>query len=158
MPAKRRQKLFREISGGRGGAKAFLLEPERLQRAQARLDAMAPRALADMREAIDRVLLEAESKGSLDAIFKAAHDVRGLAGTFGLAGLGAIAGEIRTYGQGRGPDFEPDWPLLVSLARILSRALSRPGELPEAMIAAECHEAVSNAMKREGREAALGDA
>ncbi len=135
-----------------------MLEPERLQRAQARLDAMAPQALADMQEAIDRILLETEVKGSLEVIFKAAHDVRGLAGSFGLSGLGAIAGEIRTYGLGVNPGFEPDWRLLASLARILGRALSRPDELPEEVIVAECRKAVSEAMKREGRLAALNDA
>lgn len=151
MIATRRQQLFETIAAAPGGATGQLLSPERLARAQAAIDAMAPLARAELETVIGRIIACAEARADADFIFRCAHDVRGMAGSFGLTALGIVAGELRAYGQNREPDFEPDWVIVKSLALMLGRALRFPRELPDTVIAAECRKVVIEALKREGR-------
>lgn len=134
-----------------GGAAGFLLSPERVEQAQAGIDAMAPVALAELEIVVGRIIACAQTRTDADFIFKTAHDVRGTAGSFGLHALGAVAGELRAYGQHRGPGFEPDWVIVKSLALMLGRAFRFPDELPGVVIATECRKVVIEALRREGR-------
>lgn len=148
---KRREDLFRRIASGRGGATAILLNPRLVAEAQLKLEELKPMVVAEMQGAIERIRDFAASEASVDRIFAEAHDVRGLAGSYGFAGSGVVAGAIRTYGENRPGDFTPDWPLLRLLAQMLGRTFESPDATPGAL-ASLCREAVTKVMAREGRE------
>ena len=146
-----REDLFRRIASGRGGAAAILLDSRLVAEAQLKLEELKPVVVAEMQGAIDRIRTFAAGSASVDRLFAEAHDVRGLAGTYGYAGAGVVAGAIRTYGENRPAGFTPDWPLLQLLAQMLGQTFQHPDATPGAM-AALCCEAVTKVMAREGRE------
>ena len=148
---RRREELFASIARGKGGAAGVLLTPEVLARAQTKLEELKPRATAELRAAIGRIRLLAEDREAPDQIFATAHEITGLAGTYGFANVGQVAGAIRVYAESRPPGFEPDWSLL----QLLTQAMSRTFEDPDAaapQVLAMCREGVAKVMAREGRE------
>ncbi len=156
LSRQRRERLFQQIAGQRGGAAGVMLSDRVLREASARLSALRPEALEQIKTAIDRIRTLADSQASAKEIFAQAHDVRGLAGGYGLAGVGVVAGAIRTYGENATEAFVPDWVLLQLLSKMLSRAFDYPSEAPAETLMASCRQAVVNAMSREGRETPEG--
>ena len=150
--SRRREALFRTISGAKGGAAAVLLDPAVLAEAEGKLQQLRPLVMAEMRAAVSHIRALAASKAGAAEIFSVAHDVRGLAGAYGFDGSGIVAGAIRAYGENRPPGFEPDWGLLQLLAQMLGRTFELPDSAPPAALAAICREAVTKVMAREGRE------
>lgn len=151
-PSRRRDALFRSISGTEGGAAGALLDPAVLAEAEGRLRGMSDLVVAELRTTVGRVRALAGGKSALNEIFAAAHEVRGLAGAYGFDGAGVVAGAIRAYGENRPEAFEPDWGLLQLLAQMLTRTFEHPDSAPPATLAAICREAVTKVMAREGRE------
>ena len=139
--------LFRRIAERPGGARAALLAPAVLDRAEGNLRRMTPDAMIEVERAVGAIKALADARAAA-AIWTEAHDLLGLAGTFGLFEVGAIAGAIRAYGQ---DGVEPDWVFLDPLVAMLVRALSHPGELPAEIVARACDEAVAAQLEREGR-------
>ena len=148
----RREALFRRLSGGRGGAAGLLLAPAVLAEAEGKLQALRPLAVAEMQAAIGQVRALAGGKAAAEDIFAAAHDVRGLAGAYGFAGAGVVAGAIRAYGENRAAGFELDWNLVQLLAQMLARTFEHPDAAPPEALAAVCRQALGKVMAREGRE------
>lgn len=155
-PSQRREALFRLIAGSKGGAAGELLNPAILAEAEGKLQDLKPLAVAEVQAAIGQVRTLAGSKAAAADIFAAAHDVRGLAGAYGFAGAGVVAGAIRAYGENRTEDFEPDWGLLQLLVQMLARTFEHPQAAPPATLAAICREALGKVMAREGRELPVG--
>jgi len=153
---RRREDLFQRIAGRRGGAVGVLLSDRVLQEATAKLDELRPLALAEIRQTIARIRALAEARASAADIFAAAHDVRGLAGAYGFAGVGVVAGAIRTYGENPPEGYEPDWALIQLLSMMLARAFDHPGEASASTLQSGCRLAVTKAMGREGREPPAG--
>lgn len=148
----RREDLFASIARGKGGATKLLLEPEVLAQAQRKLEELKPKAVAEIRGATAGIRLLAEGRSESEKIFAVAHDIKGLAGTYGLASVGMVAGAIRAYGENRPPGFEPDWPLLQLLIQTMTRTFDDSTAVSPQMLATMCHEAVTKVMTREGRE------
>lgn len=149
---RRREELFASLARNKGGAAGMLLAPEVLARAQTKLEALKPMATAEIKAAIGQLRVMAEDRATADKIFAAAHDIKGLAGTYGLASVGMVAGAIRLYGESRPPRFEPDWSLLQLLIQTMARTFEDPSAAPPQVLAAMCREAVAKVMAREGRE------
>ena len=149
---RRREGLFQKIAGFRGGAAGLLLSDRVVRAASAELNALRPVVLDEVRVAIARIRALAGSRAEAEEIFATAHDVRGLAGGYGFAGVGVVAGAIRTYGEHSPDGFAPDWPLLELLSMMLARAFDHPEEATAETLKASCRQAVTKAMKREGRE------
>lgn len=84
-------------------------------------------------------------------LFRRAHDIRGVSGTFGLAALGEIADAICLYLDDLPSDREANFGLVNNLVRALQLALdpSRSSELARA--SAECRAAVRLVRVKEGR-------
>jgi hypothetical protein len=154
--AENREFLFRRIAGRPGGAKGALLTTAVLGRATANLQSITPAAEAEIERIVDRIAALAAERRSPAEIWGGAHDLRGLAGVFGLFEVGAVAGAIRWYGWDAGADFQPDWTFLEALAAMLVRALRVPDEMPLNLLAAACEDAVAGQMTREGRALADG--
>jgi Hpt domain len=149
---RRREELFASIARGKGGAAKLLLDPNVLANAQMKLQELKPMAVAEIQAAIGRIRLMAEDQTTAEKVFTTAHDIKGLAGAYGFASVGMVAGAIRVYGENRPPDFEPDWPLLQLLIQTMARTFEDPTAAPPNVLAAMCREAVSKVMTREGRE------
>jgi hypothetical protein len=149
--AETREFLFRRIAAQRGGARGALLAQDLVAQAEGNLQAMIPAVIAEVEATIDDIRALAEARTTAPQIWSGVHDLRGLAGTFGMAEVGLIAGAIRLYGQDWPDGFEPDWPFLQTLTTMLSRAFHHPGELPLDMLATACEEAVADQLAREGR-------
>ena len=148
----RREDLFASIARGQGGATKLLLEPGVLAQAQRKLEELKPRAVAETHAAINRVCLLAEGRAGSDEIFAVAHDIKGMAGAYGLTSVGMVAGAIRIYGENRPPGFEPDWSLLQLLIRTMARTFEDPDAVSPQVLATMCNEAVAKVMAREGRD------
>ncbi|MGZ3273235.1 MAG: hypothetical protein ACXU82_03130 [Caulobacteraceae bacterium] len=148
----RREALFRRISGARGGAAAVLLDPAVLAEAEVKMQELKPLVVAEMQAAIGHIRALAAGKAAVGEIFTAAHDVRGLAGAYGFAGTGVVAGAIRVYGENQPAGFEPDWDLLQLLAQMLARTFEHPEAAAPSTLASVCREALGKVMAREGRE------
>jgi chemotaxis protein histidine kinase CheA len=85
------------------------------------------------------------------SLFREAHDIRGVSGTFGLSALGEIADAICLYLDDLPPEGCPNTALLNNLVRVVQLTLS-PHEVSELMRAgAECRAAVRLMRVREGR-------
>jgi hypothetical protein len=154
--AKGREALFREIAGGRGGARAVLLSETVLGRAQANLEVVAPEAQEEVRRAVELLQLLSEARGPVSRIWKTAHDLRGLAGGFGLDAVGVVAGAIRWYGMDAPADFKPNGELIEALVSMLAHAFRYPDQTPVDTIAKACRDAVTKQLVREGRPAGDG--
>ena len=152
----RRENLFQKIAGGRGGAAGVMLNDSMLKAAAAKMEELRPAVLAEIKSAVERIRGMADNQATPKELFAQAHHVRGLAGSFGLAGVGVVAGAIRTYGDNYAEGFSPDWALLKLLALMLARALEHPGEVPIETLMSSCRQAVIKAMSREGRETPEG--
>lgn len=148
---RRREELFSSIARSKGGAAGLLLAPSMLAQAQSKLEELKPAATAEIRAAIARIRLALDDRAMPDKIFAAAHDIKGLAGAYGFASLGMVAGAVRVYGENRPPGFEPDWALLQLLVQTMARTFEDPAAAPQ-VLAATCHEAVIKVMAREGRD------
>ena len=149
---RRRNELFRQLADAPGGAAAALLDPKVLANAQGRMDELKPMVVAEMQVAIEHIRGLAEQAAAVDQIFFAAHDVRGLAGAYGFAGTGVVAGAIRAYGENRPRGFQPDWGLIRLLAQMLARTFERPEAASPQTLTPLCREALAKVMAREGRE------
>ena len=149
--AERREGLFLQIARRPGGARAVLLAPEVLERAEKNLKQMTPDALREIGRIIEGMKAVAESRSAPELIWQGAHDLRGLAGAFGLHEVGVIAGAVRTYIQDSDTAFEPDWDFTRTLMIMLLRAFNHPSEMSIEAIAAACEDAVAAQMAREGR-------
>lgn len=149
---RRREDLFQSIAGRPGGAAKLLLSERILLEATAGLEDLRPIALGEISSAIAEIRTLADHQDRIKDIFAAAHDVRGLAGSYGLAGVGVVAGAIRTYGENRPVDFSPDWVLIQLLSQMLARAFDHPGEASIETLQINCRQAVTKAMAREGRD------
>jgi hypothetical protein len=154
--AKGREALFREIASARGGAQAVLLSDTVLGRAHANLDVVAPEAHEEVRRAVELLQSLSEVRGPVSRIWKTAHDLRGLAGAFGLDAVGVVAGAIRWYGMDAPADFTPNWALIEALASMLAHAFRYPDQTPVDTIAKACRDAVTKQLLREGRPAGDG--
>ncbi|MEI9889893.1 MAG: hypothetical protein WDN45_03975 [Caulobacteraceae bacterium] len=75
-----------------------------------------------------------------------------MAGAYGFASVGMVAGAIRVYGENRPPEFTPDWALLQLLIQTMERTFEDPVAAPPQVLASMCREAVTKVMAREGRE------
>jgi hypothetical protein len=148
---RRREELFASIARSKGGAAGALLDSAVLAKAQSRLEALKPMATADIETGIDRIRRLADEQATPEEIFATAHAIKGLAGTYGFASVGMVAGAIRVYAENPPPGFEPDWSLLQLLTQTMARLFADPEGAPEAL-AAMCREAVTKVMTREGRE------
>jgi chemotaxis protein histidine kinase CheA len=153
---RRREELFASIARGKGGAASVLLHPTVLAQAQMKLEELKPNAVAEIRAAIGRLRIMAEDGASAETIFTTAHDIKGMAGTYGFASVGMVAGAIRVYGENRPPEFKPDWALLQLLIQTMSRTFDDPAAAPPQMLTAMCREAVTKVMTREGRDVPEG--
>jgi hypothetical protein len=150
--SQRRQALFRRIAGSRGGAAGTLLDPAVLAVAEVKLEALKPLAVAELQAGIGRIRALVGGSEGVDEIFATAHDVRGMAGAYGFAGSGVVAGAIRAYGENRPEGFAADWDLLRLLAQMLARTFEHPQAAPAEALASLCREALVKVMAREGRE------
>jgi hypothetical protein len=148
---RRREELFASIARGQGGAAAMLLDPEVLAKAQTKLEALKPAATAEIRRAIDRIREMADGRADPDQIFAMVHDIKGLAGAYGFASVGVVAGAIRVYAESRPPGFQPDWSLIQLLTQTMARAFEDPAAA-RPQVLDMCREAVAKVMAREGRE------
>ncbi len=148
MPATSRRRLFHSIASSPGGTAGRLLAPPALERAHARMQALAPQARAEIQKAIAVIAAEAEVEQSIDAVLSLAHDIHSLAAGFGSAGPGVVAGEIRSYILNRPPSLQPDWSLLRLLAALLSRAFDSPDEAPVDVVSDQARALVSWALAR----------
>lgn len=113
-------------------------------------------AVCAARVAQMRTLLAAKGPDFIGALFQRAHDLRGVAGSFGLASLGEIADAMCLYLDDLPEGRSANAPLLSSLVRALEAAL-RPADSDTMLVmSAECRAAVRVVRKREGRTAELG--
>jgi chemotaxis protein histidine kinase CheA len=149
---RRREELFASIARGKGGAAGLLLDPEVLIKAQMKLEELKPMATAEIRSAIGRIRTMADDQAGPDQIFSTAHEIKGLAGTYGFASVGMVAGAIRAYAENRPQGFQPDWALLQLLTHTMARTFDDPDAAPPQVLATMCREAVAKVMTREGRE------
>ena len=149
---RRREELFASIARRKGGATKLLLEPEVLAQAQRKLEELKPMAVAEIQAAIDGIRLLAGGRAGSEEIFAAAHGIKGLAGAYGLASAGMVAGAIRVYGENWPPGLEPDWSLLQLLIQTMARTFEDSTAVSPQVLATMCHEAVAKVMAREGRD------
>lgn len=129
-----------------------------------------------LRENIERVLGErlteietlvrAREGGSAAGIYAAAHEIRGLAGTFQMEELGIAANLLCQYLDGAPPDHRMDPDLVTSIAvtarHCMAQAeLGRKGGRPDRQLMAEllseCRQAVGVVRQREGRAEPAAD-
>lgn len=88
-------------------------------------------------------------------MFSHAHDIRGIAGSFDLAGVGAVADALCLYLDEAPPAVNINAPLIELLTTAMRRAMAPESDVKLSELASICRLAVQAAMAREGRVASL---
>ncbi len=105
-------------------------------------------------------LARAREGGSIAGIYAAAHEIRGLAGTFQMEELGSAANLLCQYLDGASAEHRMDPNLITSITvtarHCMAQAeLARKGGKPDrelmAELLSECRQAVGVVRQREGR-------
>lgn len=136
-----------------GGAAQPLITEAVIEAAAQCVSARSEEARSDIEARLDQ-LRAAHAEGAPDSarrIHQHAHDIRGVAGTFGQDELGAIADSLCAYVDGLALSQAYDGALVESLIQAL-RGVSATGASPLSRTVAESAKiAVDKALRLEGR-------
>lgn len=139
-----------------GGPAARLLTPQRVKKAEAEVEKLVPPLV----EVVTALLKQMEAnvrtrpQGVRDALFRDAHELRGLAGTAKRQRLGLAANLICRYLEDTDTDFEPDPTLLSTITVVAMHACTETAD-NDPMIHTLLHDAAKAVVaqrRREGRE------
>lgn len=150
-------RLSRFAALAQGGAESRLLSQDVLAAADAGISALADEALVDIAARVE-ALCAPEIRGDAAELFRLAHDIRGVAGTFGFVGVGSAADALCDYldpsrgGQG------VNVALIDLLTAAIAGALKNPRDQLVDDVAEACRSAVAASLAREGRGVALAGA
>ena len=149
-PAKPATTDLRAKVGGSAGA---LITEQVRRQAHANLQTLSASARETLTERVGAMMdcmAEHPADVSLQ-LFRHAHDIRGVAGTFGLTALGEIADAICLYLDDLLPNRLANRTLLETLVRALHLALTSHDHIQLERASAECRAAVRLLRTREGR-------
>lgn len=139
-----------------GGPAARLLTPERVKKAEGAVEKLVP-PLVDVVTALLKQMeanVRARPEGLRDALFRDAHELRGLAGTAKRHRLGLAANLICRYLEDTDAGFQPDPALLSTITVVAMHACTETADT-EPMIHTLLHDAAKAVVvqrRREGRD------
>ncbi len=136
-----------------GGGAGKLVTADLIASAEKRLQLLAVEARTDIARRLDAMLgLYAQwQDGLARSLFDHAHNIRGVAGTFGMAELGEVCDALCRYLDDLPPGRMPDRALTHLLLQGLRGVLAAPHASVASTLARECQAAVRAVRQREGR-------
>lgn len=138
-----------------GGPAARILTPERVKKAEGAVEKLVP-PLVDVVTALLKQMeanVRSRPKGQREALFRDAHELRGLAGTAKRQRLGLAANLICRYLEDTDDDFQPDPALLSTITVVAMHACTETAD-SDPMIQTLLHDAAKAVVvqrRREGR-------
>lgn len=139
-----------------GGPAARLLTPERVKKAEGAVEKLVPPLVEVVTELLKQMEnnVRARPPGLRDALFRDAHELRGLAGSAKRQRLGLAANLICRYLEDTDADFQPDPALLSTITVVAMHACTEAADA-DPMIQTLLHDAAKAVVvqrRREGRE------
>jgi chemotaxis protein histidine kinase CheA len=139
-----------------GGPAVTFMGPGVYQKAQSALEAVLPELTTEVERLMNALALAVRHRedNTRDAIWKIAHDLRGLAGTAQRESLGVAADLICRYLDGTDEAFKADPSVLSTIAVVALQAVKEGADRDPMinMLLTDCAQAVTVQRRREGRD------